>query len=195
MAFERINNMYFMADSQEDLQKLPEVKMGTECFVIKDACEYKVTSDGEWINQTAIKNSQGSGSTTTAPDLSNYVTKEQLDQVIADSKINTTFGESEEIMASNPGSAFGIALNSGDTTSIVDAMLSKGIGLYTFWIHKSNPDLPQAAIDKKSSCRGLCCVDTVKDTGWYGWIQLFDHDGFMYTRYIRNSTPTEWRSC
>lgn len=98
-------------------------------------------------------------------------------------------------MVSNPGSAFGIAINSGETKTLPEAMLEKGIGLYTFWVHKSNSDLPVEALAKNSSCRGLCCVDTVKETGWYGWIQLFDHDGYMYTRYIRNSVPTDWHAC
>ena len=120
-----------------------------------------------------------------------YVTREEFEN----SKVNTTFGESEEDMAKNPGSAFGIAVNTGDPESIVDKMLAKGIGLYTFWISKDNADLPAEVKTKKSSCRGLCCVDTVKETGWYGWIQLFDHEGYMYTRYIRNSVPTEWRAC
>jgi len=109
--------------------------------------------------------------------------------------VNTTFGESADIMASNPGSAFGIALNNGDTRTLPEVMLEKSIGLYTFWVHKSNEDLPAEVKEKNSSCRGLCCVDTVKETGWYGWIQLFDHDGYMYTRYIRNSVPTEWHMC
>ena len=220
MAFKRINSTYFMADTVEDLNNLPEVEMGTECFVIAEAAEYRATSDGKWFNQTP------SASTSTeeeSVDLSNYITKEELDSALAnledepvdlsgyatkeelanyvskeemgETKVETMFGETEENMASNPGSAFGIAVNKGETEGIVEKMFAKGIGLYTFWISKDNADLPAAVKEKNSSCRGLCCVDTVKETGWYGWIQLIDHDGYMYTRYIRNSVPTEWRSC
>lgn len=62
MAYERISNMYFMADSTEDLKNLPEVKMGTECFVIREACEYKCLSTGEWIRQVASINNSGGSS-------------------------------------------------------------------------------------------------------------------------------------
>jgi hypothetical protein len=220
MAFKRINSTYFMADTVEDLNNLPEVEMGTECFVIEAACEYRISSDGKWFNQTPSASTSTEGESV---DLSNYITKEELDSALAnfedepvdlsgyatkeelanyvskeemgETKVETMFGETEENMASNPGSAFGIAVNKGETEGIVEKMFAKGIGLYTFWISKDNADLPAAVKEKNSSCRGLCCVDTVKETGWYGWIQLFDHDGYMYTRYIRNSVPTEWRSC
>lgn len=182
----RINQVYWLADDIADLEKIENPSMGTECFVITEACEYRCTSDGRWIRQKEETNNV---------DLSDYATKADLETALNETKANTTFGEDPEVMASNPGSAFGIAINSGETKTITDAMLEKGIGLYTFWIHKSSVDLPAEAKAKNSSCRGLCCVDTVKETGWYGWIQLFDHDGYMYSRYIRNSVPTEWRAC
>lgn len=223
MAFKRINSTYFMADTAEDLNNLPEVEMGTECYVIAEAIEYRVSSDGEWFKQVQGGATAPEGGEEESIDLSNYVTREELDSALAgledepvdlsgyatkeeltnyvskeemsETKAETMFGETEENMASNPGSAFGIAVNSGETEGIVEKMFAKGIGLYTFWISKDNADLPAAVKEKNSSCRGLCCVDTVKETGWYGWIQLIDHDGYMYTRYIRNSVPTEWRSC
>ena len=185
MAFKKINSTYYMADTFEDLSNIPDPKMGTECFVIKEAIEYKAMSTGEWVKQVFNMGTESN----------DCVTRDELNQIVESTKVNTTFGETEEAMASNPGSAFGIAVNKGETESIVDKMIAKGIGLYTFWISKDNTDLPAEAKAKNSSCRGLCCVDTVKETGWYGWIQLFDHDGYMYTRYIRNSVPTEWRAC
>lgn len=191
MALKRISSVYYLADSKADLANIKNPGMGMESYVIEDACEYQVTSDGRWIKQVVASNT---GATENV-DLSNYVTKEELNSAISETKANTTFGEDPEVMASNPGSAFGIALNNGETKTLPEAMLEKGIGLYTFWVHKSNPDLPAEVLAKQSSCRGLCCVDTVKPTGWYGWIQLFDHDGFMYTRYIRNSKPTDWHAC
>lgn len=191
MAFKRINSTYFMADRKSDLEGL-EAPWGAECFVIEDACEYRITSDGEWIKQVIVLEETVEGEDAPAAD---YITREEFEEAFEDSKANTIFGESEEAMAECPGSAFGIAVNTGDPESIVDKMLAKGIGLYTFWISKDNADLPAEVKAKKSSCRGLCCVDTVKETGWYGWIQLIDHEGYMYTRYIRNSVPTEWRAC
>lgn len=191
MALKRINSIYFLADSAADLENIEKPFMGMECFVIEEACEYRCTSDGRWIKQVAATGEPGSADI----DLSQYATKADLEAAIADTKANTTFGEDPEVMTSNPGSQFGIAVNNGDARTLPEAMLEKGIGLYTFWIHKSNADLPVEVKAKNSSCRGLCCVDTVKETGWYGWIQLFDHDGYMYTRYIRNSVPTDWHAC
>ena len=188
MAFIKKNIYYYLADSKNDLKDIENPKWGAECFVIEEAREYKCTREGKWIQQIQHK-------TESSADLSNYVTKAELNTAFDNNKANTTFGETEENMSSNPGSAFGIAVNKGDSESIVDKMIAKGVGLYTFWISKDNADLPAEAKAKNSSCRGLCCVDTVKETGWYGWIQLFDHDGYMYTRYIRNSVPTEWRAC
>lgn len=181
MALKRIDPFYYLADEVSDLENIKEAIMGTECFVISEASKFCCTSDGRWINQ--VKPHE------------DYISREEFEKILNATKVNTTFGESPEVMAENPGSAFGIALNSGESKTIIEAMKEKGIGLYTFWIHKSNPDLPAEVLAKKSSCRGLCCVDTVKDTGWYGWVQLFDHDGYMYTRYIRNSEPTDWRAC
>ena len=188
----RINSVYFLADDVTDLEQIKNPTMGVECFVITEACEYRATSDGRWIKQA--KQNEGPAGDTDI-DLSNYVTKEELNTAIEDTKANTLFGEDDEAMASNPGSQFGLVINKGDTTTIPDAMLKKGIGMYTLWVSKGNPDLPADVIAKNGSVRGLCCVDTVKDTGWYGWILLFDHDGYLYSRYIRNSAPTEWRKC
>jgi len=49
MAFKRINQIYFLADSKEDLQDINIKRMGAECFVIEEACEYKQKSNGEWV--------------------------------------------------------------------------------------------------------------------------------------------------
>lgn len=196
MAYQKFNqnDEMFIADGVVDLEALPSCSMGSTCYVIEDATTYMRNSKGEWIAQDQAAGSNDEDETpspTPEVDLSGYVTREEFEKA----RVNTTFGESEEAMAKNPGSAFGIAINTGETRSIVDAMVEKGIGLYTFWISKDNADLPAEVKAKNSSCRGLCCVDTVKPTGWYGWIILFDHEGYMYSRYIRNSTPTDWHAC
>ena len=263
MAFEKVRAFQYICDTKDDLKKIPEKKMGVECFVIKEACEYKLMSDGEWIKQIPVGAGAGGNDDI---DLSDYATEQYVDNAIANIEFPETdltgyateefvkgeiaaiqfpetdltglateeyvgkeiaaavsaieipsieglasetyvdeavkvinanpvmkmFAEDPDIMASNPGSQFGIALNKGDTRTLPEAMLEKGVGLYNFWIHKSNESLPAEAFAKNSSCRGICCVDTVKTTGWYGWALLIDQDGDFYVQYIRNSNPQGW---
>lgn len=82
MAHKRISSLYFMADSKDDLTHLPESQMGTTCFVIEDACEYKRTSDGRWIPQMAssIATTPGAGGNV---DLTGYATEGYVDTKIA----------------------------------------------------------------------------------------------------------------
>lgn len=207
MAIKRINQNYFLADTAEDLKDIPKAEMGHECFVIAEACEYKANSEGKWFNQSPAYNIDTSSfvskdelesaiNSIEIPSIEGLASEIYVDEAIAILNANPVtkmFDEDAEIMASNPGSKFGIALNQGDSRTLPEAMLEKGVGLYNFWIHKSNQSLPTKALEKNSSCRGLCCVDTVKDTGWYGWILLFDQDGDVYSQYIRNSTPKGWK--
>lgn len=213
--YKRISQVYFIADTKDDLVLIPDPKMNDECFVIQDACEYKAMSTGEWVKQVPATTTSSNNSVEI--DTSNFATKDELNNAIGNIQIPSVegfiskeyvdeaiaqietapamkmFAEDPAIMASNPGSQFGIALNSGDTRTLPEAMLEKGVGMYNFWIHKSNPSLPAKAIEKNSSCRGICCVDTVKSTGWYGWALLFDQDGDTYSQYIRNSEPKGWK--
>lgn len=213
--YKRISQVYFIADTKDDLTLIPDPKMNDECFVIQDACEYKAMSTGEWVKQ--VPATAASSNDSVEIDTSNFATKDELNDAIGNIQIPSVegfvskdyvdeaitqietapamkmFAEDPAIMASNPGSQFGIALNSGDTRTLPEAMLEKGVGMYNFWIHKSNPSLPAKAIEKNSSCRGICCVDTVKPTGWYGWALLFDQDGDTYSQYIRNSEPKGWK--
>ena len=78
MAFKKISALYFMADSTEDLINLPDVQMGATCFVITEACEYKSTSDGEWIKQVNFA-SNGNGNTA---DLTGYATQSYVNEKI-----------------------------------------------------------------------------------------------------------------
>lgn len=228
MAFKKIRNNGYICDTREDLKLIKEKDLGAECYVIKEAAEYKLMSTGEWVKQT-VSSGGGADIDTSEfvtheelnsaineieiPSLEGYATEEFVTKKISEieipifepltpeevmSAINAApvlkmFAEDPEIMEQNPGSQFGIALNKGDERTLPEVMLSKGVGMYNFWIHKSNPSLPAEAIEKNSSCRGLCCVDTVKDTGWYGWILLFDQDGEVYSQYIRNSEPKGWK--
>lgn len=83
MAHKRISSLYFMADSKDDLTHLLESQMGTTCFVIEDACEYKRTSDGRWIPQTAssIATTPGTGGDV---DLTGYATEEYVNTKVAE---------------------------------------------------------------------------------------------------------------
>lgn len=245
MAYKRISAVYFLADSKEDLKDIPTPKMGAECFVIKDACEYKATSSGEWVKQSVASTSSSGESV----DLTGYATEDYVDSAVGaivvpsieglatekyvDSAIGNIAVPSIEGLASETyvdnaiasisipsveGLAteefvnqaivnatgiediygeehmFGLMVNPGDyENGLIDAMLAKGKGMYNFHVRKGSEGLPEAVIAKDSSCRGLCCVDTVKDTGWYGWILLFDHDGDTYVQYIRNAEPKGWK--
>lgn len=233
MAFKKIRNDGYIADTKEDLKLIREKDMGAEVYVIKEAAEYKLMSTGEWVKQTPASAAGGAEIDTSEfatheelssalgaleiPSIDGLATEEFVAEKVASIEVPSVeglasesyvdeavaavnaipvmkmFAEDPVIMASNPGSQFGIALNKGDTRTLPEAMLEKGVGLYNFWIHKSNQSLPADVIAKNSSCRGLCCVDTVKDTGWYGWALLFDQDGEVYAQYIRNSEPKGWK--
>lgn len=78
MAFEKIRAFQYICDTKEDLKKIPEKKMGVECFVIKEACEYKLMSDGEWIKQIPVGSGIGGDI-----DLSDYATEQYVDNAIA----------------------------------------------------------------------------------------------------------------
>ena len=211
--FKKINQMYFLADTKEDLKEI-SAEMGVECFVIKEACEYKAMSNGEWVKQAQT-------AATGETDLTGYATEEYVDEKVASIEIPEVnlepYAKKEEIpsveglasekyvdeaiktathMDKDYGEAhmFGLMVDSTDGKTLIEAMYEKGKGMYNFHVEKGSPGLPDAVVEKNSSCRGICCVDTLKPTGWYGWIIMFDHDGEMYTQYIRNSEPKGWKS-
>ena len=256
MAYKKIRNNIYIADTVEDLKLIKETDIGASCKIIKEASEYKLMSTGEWVKQIQSSSTITGG---TEIDTSNFATKTELKEAVdsiqipsieglasetyvneavnsiqipsieglasetyvneavnstqipsieglasetyvneAIAKIETApalkmFEEDPVIMESNPGSKFGIALNNGDARTLPEEMLAKGGGMYNCWIHKSKASLPTEVLEKKSSCRGICCVDTVKDTGWYGWILMYDQDGDVYTQYIRNAEPRGWK--
>lgn len=69
MAFKQINQVYFMADSKTDLDNIPKRDMGAECYVIDEAIEYKINSEGRWFPQ---KQSVAGGGGTGADGKSAY---------------------------------------------------------------------------------------------------------------------------
>lgn len=77
MAYKKINAVYYIADSKDDLKNLPEAPMGAECFVIEEAVEYKCTSDNRWFKQAGGIIQSGS------VDLTGYATENYVDEAIA----------------------------------------------------------------------------------------------------------------
>lgn len=71
MAFEKIRALQYIADTIEDLKNIKDFRIGTECHVIKEACEYMLMSTGEWIRQTP--SSEG-----VLPELEGYYSEENL---------------------------------------------------------------------------------------------------------------------
>lgn len=211
----KINSLYFLADTKEDLKTLP-AEMGAECYVIKEACEFKCTSDGEWISQKVTTTTGGSNVDLTGyatedyvqsaisaiefpeADLSNYATKEEIPSI--DGLASESFVESAIKEASHLDKdygkehMFGLMVKATENRTLVEAMLAEGKGMYNFHVQKGTPGQPAEVVEKNSSCRGICCVDTYRsDDNWYGWILMFDHDGEVYVQYIRDAEPKGWK--
>ena len=230
MALKRISAVYYLADTAKDLESITNLQMGSECFVIEEACEYKITSEGKWVNQS--KSSSGSTESGITkeemesaieglaseefvenaianieiPSIDGLATKEEVMEAVASVEVPSIEGLASESYVDeaikNAGMfediygeehMFGLMVNARDNISLMDAIKEKGHGFYNFWIEKGSIGQPEEVIAKNSSCRGLACVDTVKPTGWYGWVIMFDHDGDMYTQYIRNGEPKGWK--
>ena len=111
MAFQRYgqHDHSFIADTVEDLAKLPRVNMGSTCWVIATAEKYMINSQGEWILQTVSTNTQtpGAGEGTTPPDvdLSDYATiaysdeQDRLLKVYSDEQDELTLQLADEHVA------------------------------------------------------------------------------------------------
>lgn len=79
MAYKKIKNNNYVADTAADLKKIRERDMNASCYVIDEACEYRLKSTGEWVKQVTTTVSSGSGDV----DLSNYATKSFVEEAIA----------------------------------------------------------------------------------------------------------------
>ena len=77
----KIRSMEYIADTVEDLKELPHSAMGSTCYVIENAVNYMCNSKNEWIAQT--KSSGGNSGGGADIDLSNYMTKSEVEQAIA----------------------------------------------------------------------------------------------------------------
>lgn len=78
----KIRSMEYIADTVEDLKELPHSAMGSTCYVIENAVNYMCNSKNEWIAQTKSSGSNSGGGSADI-DLSNYMTKSEVEQAIA----------------------------------------------------------------------------------------------------------------
>lgn len=204
----------YLCDSVEDLKTLNERDMGAEAYVIKEGATYRLMSTGEWVRQSAI-------GTNTEVDLSGYATEDYVDNKVDGIKIPDTSNfvgredlqgyvtEMElELVKSNPalklfdpslnpagGASYAIYLAKDNSTTIVDVLREKGIGLYNVWMEKSRTDLPKSMIAANTSGRSFACVDfqSVNDANnFIGYIVLFDKANNMYYQFINHGAANPW---
>lgn len=107
-SYGKIRSLEYLADTVEDLKELPKSTMGSTCYVISNATNYMCNSQNEWIPQNQNSNGEnsggnnGNGGSNSNVDLSNYMTKAEVEQAIADAtanlvrinELNTLNGES-----------------------------------------------------------------------------------------------------
>lgn len=119
MAFEKVRAYQYMADTKEDLNLIKDFKIGVECYVIQEACEYKRMSNGDWIKQIS-KTSSGSGEDI-GTILIKYATKDYVDKNInslSDSLLEIAKKYVDDAIANLPEASeetFGLVKIDGDT--------------------------------------------------------------------------------
>ena len=223
MAIKRINQIYFLADTTEDLGLIPNVRQGYEAYVISEGCEYKATSEAEWFKQASecgeipevdlsgyvkMEEMEKAINGIEIPSVEGLASVEQMEEAIASIEVPSVEGLASEAYVDaaiaeassikdiyGDAHCFGLMVDSSDNKTLIEAMLEKGkVGMYNFHIEKGCPGQPEEVVAKNSSCRGIACVDTYRsDSNWYGWIIMMDQDGDMYTQYIRNAEPKGWK--
>lgn len=80
MSFKKVRYLNYIADNASDLALIPEAEIGTACYVIEEAAEYRLTSKGKWVKQ--IPPSAG-GNGSTDVDLTGYATEGYVDNAVA----------------------------------------------------------------------------------------------------------------
>ena len=73
--FKRLGKDAYICDAKEDLKSIPETELGAECYIIKDASQYRLMSNGEWVKQVAAN-----GGSAPEVDLTDYATKDYTQQ-------------------------------------------------------------------------------------------------------------------
>lgn len=208
MAYQRYSpagDKHYIADTVADLTDLPIGSMGDTCSVIENGGLYTRNSKNEWI-RTDIP---AANIEQEAIDMSNYVTTDMLTKAIEEAnhvKADAlTDYVTSEVLAAMPfakimreNGEHKIALGPKNDMALVDKMDELGPGLYTIYMERSCQDIPDGAREIDSSCRGIFFVDTYKiaeqkSEHFYGWALLFDHDGNVYSKYVRRSIASDWK--
>ena len=208
MAYQRYSpagDKHYIADAVADLTDLPIGSMGDTCSVIENGGLYTRNSKNEWIRTdiptASIKQE--------AIDMSGYVTTDMLAKAIEEANHVKTDALTDyvtsEALAAMPfakimreNGEHKIALGPKNDMALVDKMDELGPGLYTIYMERSCQDIPEGAREIDSSCRGIFFVDTYKiaeqkSEHFYGWALLFDHDGNVYSKYVRRSEASDWK--
>ena len=218
MAIKKVKNHSYIADTFKDLQAIEVVEMGAQCYIIKEASLYEQLSTGEWIRQSGSNYSNllaFSGQQSTAEgsvDLSGYATEKYVDEKVEAIEIPSIegFAKEEDVQAiaenpilkafdfsRNPSKEDGqaIYLTANDSTTLVEALKNKGLGVYNIWMGKGRTDLPQTMITGNTSGRGFACVDlqTKADpTNFIAYVILFDKNNNMFYQFISHGTAGSW---
>lgn len=176
--FKRLGRDAYICDTKEDLKTIPETDLGAECYIIKEAAQYLLMSDGQWVRQMTAEPGQ---------DLSSYATEEMVDEI----KVNPVFKmfDTETYKTSQ----YTFFLKAEEGKSLAEAMKEKGLGFYTFWMQKGHSDLPAAMNQANLSGRGFCCLDYfASETDYIGWIVMFNKNNEMYYRFINHAVTGPW---
>ena len=208
MAYQRYSptgDKHYIADAVADLVDLPIGSMGDTCSVIENGGLYTRNSKNEWI-RTDIPMANVEQE---AIDMSGYVTTDMLAKAIEEANhvkadVLADYVTSEALAAMpfakimRENGEHKIAIGPNNDTLLVDKMDELGPGLYTVFMERSCQDIPERAREIDSSCRGIFFVDTYKiaehkSEHFYGWALLFDHDGNVYSKYVRRSVASDWK--
>lgn len=208
MGFQRYaphTDAHYIADTVADLNDLPSGSMGDTCSVIENGGLYTRNSKDEWI-RTDIPTANTEKETI---DMSGYVTTDMLAKAIEEANhvkadVLADYVTSEALAAMpfakimRENGEHKIALGPKNDMALVDKMDELGPGLYTVYMERSCQDIPEGAKEIDSSCRGIFFVDTYKiaeqkSEHFYGWALLFDHDGNVYSKYVRRSVASNWK--
>jgi hypothetical protein len=208
MAYQRYaptGDRHYIADAVADLVDLPIGSMGDTCSVIENGGLYTRNSKNEWI-RTDIPMANVEQE---AIDMSGYVTTDMLAKAIEEANhvkadILADYVTSEALAAMpftkimRENGEHKIALGPKNDMALVDKMDELGPGLYTVYMERSCQDIPEGAREIDSSCRGIFFVDTYKiaeqkSEHFYGWALLFDHEGNVYSKYVRRSVASDWK--
>ena len=208
MAYQRYSptgDKHYIADAVADLVDLPIGSMGDTCSVIENGGLYTRNSKNEWIRTDIPK----ANVEQEAIDMSGYVTTDMLAKAIEEANhvkadVLADYVTSEALAAMpfakimRENGEHKIALGPKNDMALVDKMDELGPGLYTIFMERSCQDIPEGAREIDSSCRGIFFVDTYKiaehkSEHFYGWALLFDHEGNVYSKYVRRSVASDWK--